>query len=97
MDGQTGRQTASTHQPTAEQHSSHMTVFSPLDAVGVSKVMSLSPLFVVKQNDNRGDEVNNLAGWKEVNIGSAVSSTVAIATESQGGTWKHLEILYLPF
>lgn len=66
-----------------------MIVFSPLDAVGVSEVMSLSPLFIVKQNDNGGDEVNNLSGWKEVNIGSAVSATVAIATEGQGGSWIH--------
>lgn len=43
--------------------------------------MPLSPLFVVKQNDDGGDEINNFTGWKEVNIGSAVSATVAIATE----------------
>lgn len=54
------------------------------------EVMSLSPLFVVKQNDDGGDEVNNLAGWKEVNIGSAVSAAVAIATEGQGGPWMLL-------
>lgn len=77
----------STDQPTAQQCNCHVTVFSPLDAVGVSEVMSLSPLFIVKQNDNGGDEVNNLSGWKEVNIGSAVSATVAIAAEGQGATF----------
>lgn len=79
----------STDQPTAQQCNCHVTVFSPLDAVGVSEVMSLSPLFIVKQNDNGGDEVNNLSGWKEVNIGSAVSATVAIAAEGQGASWIH--------
>lgn len=71
-----------TDQPTTQQRDSRAILFSPLDAVGVSEVMSLSSLFIVKQNHHRGDEVNNLAGWKEVNIGSAVSATVAIATES---------------
>lgn len=66
---------------------------SPLDAVGVPEVMPLSPLFIVKQNDDGGDEINNLAGWKEVNIGPAVSATVAIATERQGAPRKHLETL----
>lgn len=78
-----------TDQPIAQQCNCHVIVFSPLDAVGVSEVMSLSPLFVVKQNDNGGDEVNNLSSWKEVNIGSAVSATVAIATEGQGASWIH--------
>ena len=62
MDGQTGRQTAST-QTSQPQSGTTVEPFSPLDAVGVSEVMSLSPLFIVKQNDDRGDEINNLTGW----------------------------------
>lgn len=69
-----------------------MCVFSPLDTVGVSKVMSLSSFFVVKQSDYRGDEVNNFSGWEEVNVCSAVSATVTIAAGSQGNTPKTLLI-----
>lgn len=74
----------------------HASVFSPLDTVGVSEVMSLSSFFIVKQNDDGGDEVDDLSGWKEINVCSAVSAAVTIPAGSQGGTWetpgKHLEI-----
>lgn len=52
--------------------------FSPLDTVSMSQVMSLSSFLVVKQNHNRGNEVNDLSSWKEVDICSAVSATVTI-------------------
>lgn len=58
--------------------------------------MSLGPLLVVEQDDDGGDEVNDLAGWEEVNVGSAVPATVTIATGSQGATRKHMGILYRP-
>lgn len=65
-----------------------MSVCSPLDTVGVSKVMSLSSFFIVKQDNNRGNEVDNLSSWKKINIRSAVSATVTIPAGSQGGTWE---------
>ena len=55
-----------------------LSVFSPLDTISVSEVMSLSSFFIVKQNHNGGDEVNDLSGWKEVDGRSAVSATVTI-------------------
>lgn len=82
----------------------HVSVFSPLDTVCVSKVMSLSSFFIVKQNDDGGDEVDDLSGWKEINVCSAVSAAVTIPAGSQGGTWEtpgdpsfrlyHLELFY---
>lgn len=40
--------------------------------------MSLGPLLVVEQNHDGGDEVNNLPGWKEVDVRPAVSATVTV-------------------
>lgn len=67
-------------------------VFSPLDAVRVSEVMSLSAFFIVEKNHDRCNEVNDLSSWKKVNIGPAVSATVTIPAggRSQGNhrkTW----------
>lgn len=67
---------------------SYASVFSPLDTVGVSEVMSLSSFLIVKQGNNGGDEVNDLSGWKKVYIGSAVSATVTVPAGSQGSTWR---------
>lgn len=95
MDRQTNRERVTetcsdgpgtTDQP-GEQHLLYnMSVCSPLDTVGVSKVMSLSSFFIVKQDNNRGNKVDNLSSRKKINIRSAVSATVTIPAGSQGGT-----------
>lgn len=85
-------QTCHTDQPIGEQQMIYV-FFSPLDAVGVSEVMSLSSFFVVKQSDDGCDEVNNLSGWKKVNVCPAVSAAVTITVGSQGNTWKSTEDL----
>lgn len=59
----------------------------PLDTISMSQVMSLSSFLIVEQNYNRGNEVKNLASWKEVDISSAVSATITIPVWSQGNSW----------
>lgn len=92
MDGQADRNKKSSSlicrlkQPIGEQQVLRSS-FSPFDALAVSEVMSLSPLLVVKQNHDRRNEVNNLSGWKEVDVCSAVSSPVTVPARSQGNTW----------
>lgn len=64
----------------------------PLDAVGVSQVVSLRALLVVEEDDHGGDEVDDLASGQQVHVGPAVFAPVAVpSTASQGDTcWpKH--------
>ena len=68
---------------------------SPLDAVRVSQVMPLSSLLVVEQDDDRGDEVHDLSGGKQVDVGSAVSATVTVPAGGQGSTWGSTEDLFI--
>ena len=68
---------------------------SPLHAVGVSQVMSLSSLLVVEENDDGGDEVDDLSGGKQVDVGSAVSATVTVPAGGQGSTWGSTEDLLI--
>lgn len=97
MDGQTNRErelqrleVMGLSPQTSQKESSIccMSVCSPLDTVSVSKVMSLSSFFIVKQDNNRGNKVDNLSSWKKINIRSAVSATITIPAGSQGGTWE---------
>lgn len=88
------RGAVTTEQPIRERRPSQATFSLPLDTVGVSEVMPLRPLLKVKQNDDGGNEVDNLSGWKEINVGSAVFASVPVTArvkETTGHTWTHLE------
>lgn len=60
----------------------------PLDAVGVSQVVSLRALLVVEEDDHGGDEVDDLAGGQQVDVGPAVFAPVAVPDIRQSR--KHL-------
>lgn len=53
---------------------------SPLDTVSMSEVMALGLFLIVKQDNDGGDEVNDFSSGKEVDVGTAVSATVTIAS-----------------
>lgn len=89
------RGAVTTEQPITEWRLRRTTFSLPLDTVGVSEVMSLRPLLKVKQNDDGGDEVDDLSGWKEINVGSAVFASVPVTArvkETTGHTWRPLLI-----
>lgn len=58
----------------------------PLDAVGVSQVVSLRTLLVVEEDDHGGDEVDDLASGQQVDVGPAVFAPVAIPDICQSRT-----------
>lgn len=58
----------------------------PLDAVGVSQVVSLRALLVVEEDDHGGDEVDDLAGGQQVDVGPAVFAPVAVPDIRQSRT-----------
>lgn len=56
-------------------------IFSPFNIVVVAQVMSLLLLLCVVQNHHRGIEVDNLSRRQQVQVGAAVTSTVAIPVQ----------------
>lgn len=56
----------------------YQSVVSPFDIIVVAQVMSLLLLLSVVQHYHRGIEVDDLSCGQEVEVGPAVTSTVAI-------------------
>lgn len=76
----TGHHRAANRRSEAESHD------VPLDAIGVSKVVSLRALLVVEEDDHGGDKVDDLAGGQQVDVGPAVFSPVAVPDIHQSRT-----------
>lgn len=58
---------------------SEVSVFSPFDIIIVSQVMSLLLLLSIVEHHHRGIEIDNFSSGQEVEVGPAVTSTVAIS------------------
>ena len=50
----------------------------PFDIVGVSEIVPLAVLLGVVEHDDRGDEVDDLAGRQQMQVASAVPATIAV-------------------
>ncbi len=61
-----------------EDSSYQPAVFSPFDIVIVAQVVSLLLLLSVVQHHHRGVEVDDLSCGQQVEVGAAVTSTVAV-------------------
>lgn len=53
-------------------------VISPFDIIIVAQIVPLLLLLSVVQHHHRGVEVNDLSGGQQVEVGAAVTATVAI-------------------
>lgn len=86
VEGQAGEESTGHHRTTnrrAEAESRDL----PLDTVGVSQVVSLRALLVVEEDDHGGDEVDNLPGGQQVDVGPAVFAPVAVPDIRQSRTY----------
>lgn len=85
MEGQAGEESTGHHRAanrSAEAESRDL----PLDTVGVSQVVSLRALLVVEEDDHGGDEVDDLPGGQQVDVGPAVFAPVAVPDVLQSRT-----------